>query len=407
MSLIEKLHPASFRNVGFLVSTESVSRGKKTVMHEYPNSNDRYVEELGKLPPTFSITAIVHGSDAINQRLRLENVLEEPGLGLLVHPIYGRLNVKSLNFSVSSSQTEVGQFTFEIEFAQSRENITPEPTAPTNSAISNLAADAREKADAALESVYTPPSNPSVFNSFVDTFQNVMDSVNDEIKKVVDLSTTGAATFDRVYRTITRNISSVVVSAQTLRDNVTLFYDAALDAPVFVDQLESAWNNLLDYPLTIATSSATTPDQQQREQNNTAIVEHLRLTALANSYESKVYKDYTTDDNLTAARAQLNESYNSQLKSENETIAEVNLISLANDQELRSSFATLRTNARRVFEEKEKAVFRVVNITPGRSSMALTSYRYYGSIELLDQLIELNESTNSSGFNEQIKALTN
>lgn len=406
MSFIDSLNPASFRNVSFLVPSESVRRGIKTVMHEYPNSNERYVEELGELPPTFSLQAIVHGSDSINQRLRLESALLQGGLGLLVHPIYGRLNVKVLNFSVSSNQTEVGQFIFEIDFSQSRENITPEPSAPTNPTISNLAKDARDKADDALENVFTPPENPSVFDSFVDTFQNVMDNVNKEIKKVVDLSTSGAATFDRVYRTLTRNISSIVVSAQTLRENVTLFYTAALDAPVFVEQLEAAWNNLLDYPLTVATSPATTPDQQQREQNNTAIVEHLRLTALANSYESKAYKDYTTDDDLTAARAQLNESYNSQLKSENETITEVNLISLANDQDLRSSFATLRTNARRVFDEKEKAVFRVVDIIPGRSSMALTSYRYYGNIELLDQLIGLNESKNVSGFNEQIKALT-
>lgn len=406
MSFILSMHPGSFRGIPFLVPSESVRRGKKTVMHEYPNSDERYVEELGKNPPVFTITAIVHGDDYINKRLRLEDALERPGQGLLVHPIYGRINVVSMGFSVSSNQTEVGQFTFEITFAKSRENITPSPDSPTAATISKLRQDTLDQLDLRLSEIYNPPTKISVYESFVSTFENVLGAVNDQVKSVVDLSTTGAAKFDRVYRSITRNISSIVSSAQTLRDNVTLFYAAALDAPIFVEQLSAAWDNLLDYPLTVPTSSPATQDKQQSEQNNIAIVEHLKLTALAASYESKVYVDYTTDDQLANARFRLNESYKDQLKRNNEEISDVNLTPIADGQDVRSSFATLRVNARKVFDEKEKAVFRLVNINPGMASMALTAYRYYGNIDLLDEMIGLNESVNSANFNEEIKALT-
>lgn len=405
MSLLEKYHPASFRKVGFLVSTESVSRGKKTVIHEYPNSDQRYVEELGKLPPTFSISAIVHGDDAINQRIRLENALERPGLGELIHPVYGQLQVKALTFRVSSNQTEIGQFIFDVEFATSRENITPEPDTPTNPTISSLAQSARDAANDKLQSLYKTPSTPSVFDSAVSTVNGAFSTVHSTINTVVDKTTAGAAAFDRVYRSITSNISRVVSSAQQLRDNATLLYDTALDVPVLVQQLGAAWDNLIDYPLTVATAPITS-HQLERDQNNTAVIEHLKLTALANSYEAQAYTDFTTDTELFAATKRLNNVYNDLFKTQNNDLFDLGLDSIANNSDVRMAFAALRVTARKVFDEKEKIIFRLVDINPGLSSMALTSYRYYGNIDLLEQITTLNESINVANFNKIIKALT-
>ena len=406
MSLLEKLHPASFRSVSFLVSTESVRRGKKTVIHEYPNSDQRYVEELGKLPPTFSITAIIHGDDAIDQRLRLENALERPGLGLLVHPVYGNLNVKSLNFNVTSNQTDVGIFTFDIEFATSRENITPEPDAATDTTISSLAAAAKTTINDKLQILYKTPATPNIFDSAIEKTNGIFKGVHDTINTVVDKTTAGAAGFDRVYRSVTRNISTVVSSAQKLRDNATLLYDTALDVPLFVDQLAAAWNNLLDYPLTVPTSSAITADQAERYQNDNAIVEHMKLTSLANSYESSAYTDYATDVDLFAATERLNDVYVDFFKTKITEMQDVGIESIAGDQDVRAAFAELRATAKKVFDEKEKAIYRIVDVRPGMTSMALMAYRFYGDINLLDQLITLNESISAANFNETIKALT-
>ena len=405
MSLLEKLHPASFRNVGFLVSTESVSRGKKTVIHEYPNSDERYVEEIGKLPRTFSLTAIVHGDDAINQRIRLENALERPGIGRLIHPVYGELFVKSLTFRVTSNQTEIGQFTFDIEFSDSREYIAPEPDTPSNPTITALAQRAKNAIDGKLVSLYKKPSTPSVFDSAVSTVNGAFGTVHDTISKLTNKTSAGAAAFDRVYRSVTRNISTIVSSANDLRDSATLLYDTALDVPLLVEQLGAAWNNLIDYPLTVATAPITSY-QLDRDQNNTAVQEHLKLTALANSYESKAYTDYTTVTELYDATERLNDVYNDFFKSQNEDIADLGLESIADDPDVRSAFAELRVTARQVFDEKEKIVYRVVDINPGLTSMALTAYRYYGDIDLLDQIITLNESINVATFNKTIKALT-
>lgn len=405
VDFVDNLLPASFNGVSFLVPSESVDRGKKYAIHEYANTDVRYVEELGKLPPIFTLTGIVHGSDSFNQRLQLENALERKGLKELVHPIYGAIQVKSLDFSVSSSQTEVGQFVFNMKFAQSRENITPSPSTPTNATISGQADLSRENLDNRLEALYTPPKTSETFNRVVATLQDTFDTVRDEIQKVVGLSTTGAARFSRVYRTVTNNITAIVSDAETLKNNITLFYTAALDAPVFVEQLGNAWDRLLQEPLTIS-SPPTTEQQSIRQQDNYAIVEHMRLTALASSYEAKVYTEYSTDVDLANARAFLNENYKNQLKRKNEEIQETGLASVADGADVRSSFADLRSLARKVFDEREKAVFRITTINPRLTSMSLAAYRYYGNHDLLAQLLTLNPDINHAQFDAEIKALT-
>lgn len=405
MGFAKDLQPASYRGVPFLVASESVSRGKKTAVHEYPNTDVRFTEELGKLPPTFQIEAIVHGDDALNQRFRLENALEKNGRGLLIHPIYGRLEVVTLEFSVSSNQTSLGQYSFQISFSKSRANITPTPSASTSSKVSSAAKILRGTLNKKIEDIYKTPTTQFNYESVRDTLLNSLGAARSRINSTVGLSSKGSATFNRVYRSITGNISSTIFSASSLRDSITLFYSSALDSSEFTSQLDSAWSRLVDTPI-VPPGNADTSKHVEREQNNTLIVEHQRLTSLVNSYEAKAYKDYTTEEDLVKDRSFLDQNYRSFLNGANEDIADAGLASIAEDLEVRNQFADLRVVAKDVFDEKEKTVFRIVDIDPGKSSMALTTFRYYGDLALLDQIIGLNTSVNSANFNKAIKSLS-
>lgn len=406
MTVFERLLKASFEGIEFLCPSESVDRGKKVVYHEYPNADIRYVEEFGKLPPTFNLPAIVHGDDAINRRFQLENKLEQRGQGLLVHPIYGSINVIATTFSVSSDDTEVGRFNFNIVFTQSRENITPSPTTPTAADVSSKAAIAREKINDAFENAYTKPNSVFNYDSIIDTAGDVFDAVKDSLNGVVELSADGSAAFDRQYRNITNSITRIVSDAQEIRQNITTFYAAYLDAPVFVEQLKNAWDNLLDYPFTVPTSSPKTTNQSQRQQNEIALIEHMKINALIGSYESKTATDFLTDDDLTLARQELDEYYKEAFTETNDSIEKIGLISIANDDDVKTAISDLRVVSRRVFDDKEKAIFRVVNIADNLSSMSLITYRYYGDLELIEKLIDLNSDVNSYHFNNPIKALS-
>ncbi|MCK5019191.1 MAG: DNA circularization N-terminal domain-containing protein [Candidatus Peribacteraceae bacterium] len=406
MGFADKLQPASFRGVSFLVNTESVERGKKVVLHEYPNSDNRFVEELGKLPPIFSVEAIIHGEDALNHRLRLENVLEITGLGKLIHPVYGELDVTSLDFSVSSNQTAIGEVRFSIRFAQSRANISPAPSVTNETAVTQKAAAVRSALDSVLEEKYIPPETTLNFTTITEKATELWTSIQEKINANVVLSSEGAATFNRVVRTSIGNVFSVVQSGASLKNAISLIIDSALNTGQVPQQLDASWNSLTGESL-LPIGNTNTVEQLQREKNNALLTEHLRLTSLANSYESKVYTDFTTDDELESAKAFLDRLYIEYLLQIIDELKELNLNSLTEDQTVRDTFADLRDTAREVFDDKEKTVFRVAEITPRKTSMALTAYRYYGDLTKIDLLTDLNPDINHANFNEEIKVLSN
>lgn len=93
MSWRDTLQPASFRGEPFLVEAHDSSFGRRVVVHEYPNRNEPYTEDLGRQARRFTITAFVVGDDYQAKRDRLLEAVEQPGPGTLVHPYLGSLQV--------------------------------------------------------------------------------------------------------------------------------------------------------------------------------------------------------------------------------------------------------------------------------------------------------------------------
>jgi hypothetical protein len=79
---------------------------------------------------------------------------------------------------------------------------------------------------------------------------------------------------------------------------------------------------------------------------------------------------------------------------------------VAEDPDVRKTVAELRVKANKVIDNKEQSVFRVVEIEPGMTSFALTTHRYYGSLDNLDLIKTLNPSVNWGNFDEPIQAVS-
>ena len=149
MSISERWLQASFRGAEFLVPSSSVSGGRKTAVHEYPNRNTRYVEDLGAMPRTFDLTGIIHqdkdGEEYFTRRDALLKALEEPGQGTLVHPTFGSVDVAAQPYSLSEEQSALGAATFTMNFL--RTDFIANPVSPERSA-----SDVNRQADAVIDS---------------------------------------------------------------------------------------------------------------------------------------------------------------------------------------------------------------------------------------------------------------
>lgn len=404
--MIEKLQPASFRGISFLVNTETKTGGKKIVTHEFVNSDERFTEELGKLPPSFSIEAIVHGDDAIQRRFDLERVLQDSGIGDLVHPVYGLIKVKSTTFSVTSNQTNIGEFRFSIEFQSTKENLTAQPTPVTTSAVSKAAEDAREAVNNAIEAEYIDPVIPDTLTSSSDKLDEIYTGLNGTISDNVGLVQGGIANFTRVVNDELTNVLTTAQEGTKVRTSLQSVYDAAIAVTNVPQTLFNSWKSTVTFGLEDLKGAVNTVFRLNKENNKSILNEHTRIMSMVNLFESAVYKEFQTDQELQDVQKLLDDTHQRIMKDYDQDIDTGSVRVLAEDPDTRKTIAELRTRTKKVLDSKEQTVFRVVSIEPGMSSMALTSHRYYGDLDNLDLIKSLNPSINWANFNEPIQAVS-
>lgn len=141
MAWKDKLQPASFRGVPFEVEGDDGTFGRRVQVHEYPQRDKPFAEDLGRETREFQITGFVVGPDYLAARDRLLAALEEPGAGTLVHPWYGSMQVVAKPARVSHSTRDGGMCTLQLVFVEAGELSFPTTSASTRSR-SRLAADA-------------------------------------------------------------------------------------------------------------------------------------------------------------------------------------------------------------------------------------------------------------------------
>lgn len=86
-----RLRDAEFRGVPFSVEDDEGSFGRRVQVHEYPNRDKPFTEDLGRATRRLSINAYLIGDDYAEQRDRLIVAIETAGPGTLVHPQYGEM----------------------------------------------------------------------------------------------------------------------------------------------------------------------------------------------------------------------------------------------------------------------------------------------------------------------------
>ena len=404
MSRIEQMNTASFRGFDFLVESENTTRGNKLALHEYPNLDDRYAENLGRIPPILNLSCVIHGDNFIQRRFEFERLLELPGVGELIHPSYGSLQVKPGEFTVNGSQREVGKFVFNVPFYRSRDSIEPTPLPATPETATNTAAEARESVTDKLEAEYTEPETGSALDAVVDAMSDALDAVQDSIDAIVDPIQEGIAEAQATINNFQNKITRIMQTATGFKNEITNLYNSILQA-ANPESLILAWSNLLDFGMINGRPEDAGPTNTVKRLNNATnksiIAEHTRLIGLVGLMESFANTEFLTDQELTDSQAITDSAYDLYFQQN-----DLGVVSLANDPDLRENVQQLRSEAKIVLDSQLPNLFRITEINPGKTSMALAAYRFYGNFDNQNSLISLNPGVNVANFNAQIKAVT-
>lgn len=148
MAWRDKLQPASFRGAPFQVDADEMGGGRRVQVHEYPQRDVPYAEDLGRAAREISVTAFVVGDNFLTERDALLGALEQSGAGTLVHPWFGSLQVVAKDWRVRHDRQRLGVCEISLNFVEAGVLAFPASGAATRQQT-GMAADVLR--DAALD----------------------------------------------------------------------------------------------------------------------------------------------------------------------------------------------------------------------------------------------------------------
>lgn len=140
MSWRDDMRPASFRGVAFYVTQSSGQIGRRTVVNEYPERDDPFVDDLGLKARSFTLECFVLGENYFSARDNVEAAFEQKGSGELVHPWRGRMTVAVTDCRPTESIDQGGRQSWSVTFTQTGKNTAPN-IRPDTVAIVDAASD--------------------------------------------------------------------------------------------------------------------------------------------------------------------------------------------------------------------------------------------------------------------------
>jgi prophage DNA circulation protein len=398
MSLLDKIFPASFRGVPFVTQERVLESGRKTKTHEYPGTDKRFVEDLGRLNNTYNLIGIVSDSDGSQYALKRDNLraaLDKPGLGILVHPSFGSIRVSSITYTLSERDSELGIATFSMSFEVSEEQIVP---ALTGNVLSTIDSFATTALNAMRDNVADNYSVSSAFpNNFLDASNKIADIGNDfldESRKVAS----DADVFNNFNSQITDyldEVNSFVGDPFNLSEQLLNLLNIGNELATNAQGTVDFFAGLFGFGDDDTSIVETTTQQAERLNNRQVLNASIAGGSLIQSYRNAVLIDYGNEIDLTTARQSLEDQYQKI----------INIDGFSTDYI--ESISDLRDQTRFYFDQQQLTVKKVLEIETNTMPATTLVYSYYGNLDFYDQIIALNPNQNASFFNGTVKILSN
>lgn len=187
----QQLQPGSFRGIAFSVKSAQTQVGRRVAIHEYPQRDDAFPEDLGLKADAFTVEAIIVGPNYIKARDALIAALKQRGPGKLVHPYYGERTVTLASPArISETPDEGGVARFSLDFVVAGENTEPSARQDTQGAVESSANAANDAIGKCFADEYSLDGVPDfVEGSALDLARQAMTALENARRSLVpDLS---------------------------------------------------------------------------------------------------------------------------------------------------------------------------------------------------------------------------
>lgn len=282
MSWRAQLQVASFRGVPFSVDGHDGQLGRRGQVHEFPQRDQPYVEDLGRRARTLTVEAFVLGFNYWAERNRLIEAIEQGGPGTLVHPYLGELRVSVVDCKLRETVAEGGMARFTLQFVEAGEATFPTSRGSTGGACVAAADYAAQAVQSNFERRHSVAGKPAfVANASASLFSQALAGMQGAVGRVRGAAEQVAKLqhdIDEARRDLTTLVYAPARAAQALLASVRQLVRSVATAPR--DALSLA-RTLYRFGALLPAISPSTTSRRAQATNQAELVRLVRVAALA------------------------------------------------------------------------------------------------------------------------------
>jgi prophage DNA circulation protein len=305
MAWRDRLRPASFRGIPFFIDTSQFTTGRRVQLHEFPDRDNPFPEDLGKNTRTFRVEGHILG-DYWATKDSLIEACEQEGPGELIHPYYGtrQVQVGPVSFDEDTLEGQFLKVTF--LFYEAGDNRFPRAVDDKQVLLEN-------SADASLAAVKDDFDNNFTILGFagfvVDTAREAVNAAADAIEQATEgLVQTIEEIADLAFsiRNLKAEVNDLLQSpqllSQRLLDSLELL-EGALGTPE--GQLRANSTLFTFVGNADADFVRTTPSRIRQADNEEIFNNFIRRAAIIKGVVQASEVDYDSVQSATAQREEL------------------------------------------------------------------------------------------------------
>lgn len=391
--LLDRTYPASFKGAEFYFISNEMTSGRKTIVNEYPNKDNRKIEDLGLSLRTFTVNAKITGFFYEDNKSALEKVLNSKGAGIFVHPFLGNINCVCTTWTVSEKIASVNVALYTITFYEVKDTAAPRPDGSNIAVIANLYRDIYDFIKNDLNGQYIARFAKNIsytgqkLTQLADTLRGLRGTVgavtqsgSEFVNQIINFN-------ENVYRIaspggdIGGHTSDIIQSFDSLSDDGQTRFNAS--------------SGLIGIGSTDSFTTLDTVSASERNNNLKLINGTINTLAFTNLVDAAKKINYEDEDQLNTIVDTINSKYDELINSDYNKFS----------TDLRDKIAEIRNQSRVFFENVRVTVNKIVEVETNQTPVAVLAYNYYGNTDDYNYLLKLNNNFNPSVISGTVKIL--
>lgn len=279
MSWRDRLQPASLRGVPFFIDAASGQAGRRVAVHEYPQQEVSWAEDLGKKAGQQTLQAFVIGPDYDMDRDALFEALDKSGPSTLVHPYLGTLKIQVTDYDWTISTRQGGYCKISINYVPAGKREYPSTgsahATALQSACDNAATAVEDSFSSTFDVDYTPAwISDAAFDQLTDAI-DIIRGINGQLATILQPLSTVANEIDQLGN----EVASLILQPRTLVSRLQGVLASVLGDTSDVQTAFAGYTGLMDGWGNSTPVNKTTPYRKIQAKNHTAVQQLLTASA--------------------------------------------------------------------------------------------------------------------------------